>query len=73
MTPASRPPFPSVFTSIHCAKAFKRSGLWEPSRWPDRSDLPSIAQILVDQLHTPGLTADAIGRTLQESYKTTLY
>lgn len=58
---------------IHCAKAFKRSGLWEPSRWPDRSDLPSIAQILVEQLHTPGLTADAVDRTLQASYKTTLY
>jgi len=26
-----------------------------------------------DQLHTPGLTADAVDRTLQESYKTTLY
>jgi hypothetical protein len=36
-------------------------------------DLPTIAQILVDQLHTPGLTADAVDRTLQESYRTTLY
>ena len=45
----------------------------EPSRWPDRPDLPSIAQILVDQLHTPGLTADAVDRTLQESDKTTRY
>ena len=58
---------------IHCAKAFKRSGLWEPSRWPDRSDLPSIAQVLVDHLRAPGLTADAVDRSLQESYKTTLY
>jgi PPOX class probable FMN-dependent enzyme len=58
---------------IHCAKAFKRSGLWEPSRWPDRSDLPSIAQVLVDHLHTPGLTADAIDKGLQESYKNALY
>ena len=58
---------------IHCAKAFKRSGLWEPSRWPDRSDLPSIAKILADQVRVPGLTADAIDHRLQENYKTTLY
>ena len=58
---------------IHCAKAFKRSGLWEPSRWPDRSDLPSIAQVLVDHLRAPGLTADAVDRSLQESDKPTPY
>jgi hypothetical protein len=26
-----------------------------------------------DPLHNPGLTADAVDRTLQERYKTTLY
>jgi uncharacterized protein len=31
-----------VFT--HCAKAFLRSGLWEPETWPE-DDLPSIAQM----------------------------
>ena len=31
-----------VFT--HCAKAFLRSGLWEPEQWPE-DDLPSIAQM----------------------------
>jgi PPOX class probable FMN-dependent enzyme len=31
-----------VFT--HCAKAFLRSGLWEPDSWPE-DDLPSIAQM----------------------------
>jgi uncharacterized protein len=31
-----------VFT--HCAKAFLRSDLWKPDRWPD-DDLPSIAQM----------------------------
>jgi PPOX class probable FMN-dependent enzyme len=31
-----------VFT--HCAKAFLRSGLWEPESWP-ADDLPSIAQM----------------------------
>ena len=26
---------------MHCAKAFRRSELWEPSSWPDRSSLPT--------------------------------
>jgi PPOX class probable FMN-dependent enzyme len=32
----------------HCAKAFKRSGLWEPARWPESSDLPSMPQMMLD-------------------------
>ena len=51
----------------------ERSGLWEPSRWPDRSDLPAIAQVLADHVRAPGLTADAIDLRLPENYKTTLY
>ena len=35
--------------------------------------LPSIAQVLVDHLRAPGLTADAVDRSMQESYRTTLY
>lgn len=31
----------------HCAKAFKRSGLWEPARWPDLSDLPSMPEMML--------------------------
>jgi uncharacterized protein len=30
---------------FHCAKAFLRSGLWQPSSWPDPGDLPSVAQL----------------------------
>ena len=35
---------------MHCAKAFMRSQLWEPASWPDRSEMPSLGQILRDQL-----------------------
>jgi PPOX class probable FMN-dependent enzyme len=37
-----------VFT--HCAKAFLRSGLWEPESWP-ADDLPSIAQMATRTTH----------------------
>ncbi|MCR6485455.1 pyridoxamine 5'-phosphate oxidase family protein [Amycolatopsis sp. OK19-0408] len=38
---------------MHCAKAFLRSSLWDPSTWPDRSTLPTLGTILRDQLSLP--------------------
>ena len=38
----------SVF--LHCAKAFMRSGLWDASRHADRAQLPSMAEMLRDQI-----------------------
>lgn len=35
---------------LHCAKAFMRSKLWSPERWPDRAGLPSMNQMIRDQL-----------------------
>lgn len=58
---------------LHCAKAFKRSGLWEPGRWPDRSALPSAAQIFLDHAQPPDTTLDALDRRLQDGYRTGLY
>lgn len=31
----------------HCPKCMVRSGLWQPEAWPDTSDLPSFAEMLV--------------------------
>lgn len=38
---------------LHCAKAFMRSKLWSPDRWPDRAGLPTMNQMIRDQLGTP--------------------
>jgi PPOX class probable FMN-dependent enzyme len=35
---------------IHCAKAFRRSGLWDPDRWPDASDMATPACMLKDHI-----------------------
>jgi hypothetical protein len=35
---------------MHCAKAFRRSGLWNAQTWPDRASLPSLGCILRDQM-----------------------
>jgi uncharacterized protein len=31
----------------HCPKCMIRSGLWQPEAWPDTSNLPSFAEVLV--------------------------
>ena len=57
---------------MHCAKAFMRSGLWKPDGWPDRSKLPTLGEILRDQLALSENGAD-IDRSIEEGYKTTLW
>ncbi len=34
---------------LHCAKAFRRSHLWSPDHFQDRSEMPSLMKILMDQ------------------------
>ncbi len=38
---------------LHCAKAFRRSKLWDPESRQDRSEMPSLGKMILDQ------TADA--------------
>ncbi|MBT2687703.1 pyridoxamine 5'-phosphate oxidase family protein [Bacillus sp. ISL-47] len=58
---------------IHCAKAFKRSKLWDQSHWLDKQDLPKPAQILADHVNLPGLDSEKIENALLESYEKRLY
>ena len=62
---------------IHCAKAFKRSKLWEPESLQDRSEMPSIAKIILDQVAEGEGAADgdvAAGDELvEDDYKNNLY
>jgi uncharacterized protein len=58
---------------IHCAKAFKRSGLWQPDAWLVHADLPSPAKILAAHCALPGLDEAEVAAGLQESYTKRLY
>ncbi len=58
---------------FHCAKAFKRSRLWQPETWPDRSDRPSLGTILRDQVRPPDATAEQLDAQIEESYVKRLY
>lgn len=55
---------------MHCAKAFKRSKLWDPESWQDVNELPKPARILA--AHT-GAKEDDVSKSLKESYEKRLY
>lgn len=60
----------SVF--FHCAKALKRSHLWDPSSQIDRKDFPTLGQIIHDQRmrETP---VEEVERRVEEDYEKDLY
>jgi predicted pyridoxine 5'-phosphate oxidase superfamily flavin-nucleotide-binding protein len=37
---------------LHCAKAFMRSQLWDASRQADRAQMPSMAEMMRDQIRS---------------------
>ncbi|WP_141501194.1 pyridoxamine 5'-phosphate oxidase family protein [Paenibacillus luteus] len=55
---------------IHCAKAFKRSRLWQPDSWLSSEHLPNAAKILA--AHTAS-HEDDIAASLKETYEKRLY
>jgi PPOX class probable FMN-dependent enzyme len=61
---------------FHCAKAFKRAKLWEPSTHENRSFLPSLARIVMEQARACEVAdaeAEAVELEIQEEYRTQLY
>ena len=57
---------------MHCAKAFMRSELWKPESWPDRASIPTLGEILRDQLALSE-TVEQTDRWLDDSYKKTMW
>ena len=58
---------------IHCAKAMKRSGLWEPETWSEKDLLPNAARILLDHTKITDITENDLNQALQEDYEKELY
>jgi predicted pyridoxine 5'-phosphate oxidase superfamily flavin-nucleotide-binding protein len=58
---------------MHCAKAFKRSGLWQPERWPDVSSMAPAACVLFDMAKPADKTVEDIAKNLDFAYAKTLY
>jgi PPOX class probable FMN-dependent enzyme len=57
---------------LHCAKAFIRSALWQPDRWPATTDLASAAQMFWDAAR-PACTVEELARHIDEGYAKRLY
>ena len=58
---------------VHCAKAFRRSSLWDPEKHVERGELPSIGQMIRDQVKPPDMQADEIDEIAEEDYRTRMY
>ena len=56
---------------LHCPKAFVRSGLWDPTKFIDRSSLPSYTTMLTD--HVAGLSVEESERQGEIMAKRGLY
>lgn len=60
---------------LHCAKALRRSHLWDPAHRQDRCEMPSLIKMILDE--TTGAPAEEDMRKadaeLEEDYKTTMY
>ena len=61
---------------LHCAKAFRRSHLWDPSHFQNRAEMPSLMKILMDQ--TIGAPSDEVEMRkvddgLEVDYKNSMY
>ena len=57
---------------IHCAKALKRSGLWDHDQWPDTTDMATPACMLRDHIGLE-MTVEQSQARLDESYATTTW
>ncbi|WP_410770062.1 pyridoxamine 5'-phosphate oxidase family protein [Fontibacillus sp. BL9] len=58
---------------VHCAKAFKRSSLWDPDSWIDKKELPNIPQMISVHAKQLGLSEEEVSSSLHESYTKRLY
>lgn len=57
----------------HCGKAFRRSGLWKPEKWPDVSGYPSPGRFLSDIVQETGFTAPQIDELYEAEMRDRLY
>lgn len=61
---------------MHCAKAFRRSKLWDPGSIQDRNEMPSLMKIMLDQANEAPddhQEMDKLDEALEEAYRTTMY
>jgi PPOX class probable FMN-dependent enzyme len=65
---------------FHCAKAFRRSRLWDPTAQLARSNMPTLARMIMDQMAEvaheappPQTKVSAVDAEIEEDYRSQLY
>jgi hypothetical protein len=63
---------------LHCAKALKRSHLWDPESIQNRQEMPSLGRMIIEQTTPTGTKADPTDISdaddrIQESIRSHLY
>lgn len=62
---------------FHCAKAFRRSRLWQPDAVVDRKVMPTLARIILEQTEEASKLKEeeivACDAAIEENYRTELY
>jgi PPOX class probable FMN-dependent enzyme len=61
---------------LHCAKAFRRSHLWDPQHFQNRKEMPTLSKMILDQ--TTGAPSDEkemqkIDAELEVGYRDSMY
>jgi uncharacterized protein len=57
----------------HCPKAFLRSYLWEPDKWPSTDEMPSVAELTKAVQDTPETLAELEAHYAEANYSRLLY
>jgi uncharacterized protein len=73
-----KPPLVALVVEVdevffQCAKAFRRSRLWDPAGWPDPNLQPSLARVLKDQVPSCEQTVEQLDAMIREGYQKRLY
>ncbi len=56
---------------FHCAKALRRSRLWDPAAQIERSEFPTLGRIIADQIE--GFEADVADARIEKAYRERMY
>lgn len=61
---------------LHCAKAFRRAALWDPSQHQDRKEMPSLMQMIHEQTESTPKNAEELTKMdddLEAAYRASMY
>ena len=57
---------------IHCAKAFRRGGIWQPESWPEQAERPSPVKALAAHVGLDDKVAAELEANLEQEYEAEL-